>query len=256
MKNFKIENIKKEYVLGIIILIAISLLFFGGNNITGFFVSPITDPGGVDMQTYDAYKALVDSYTPTWNERYCYTLFGLEEDSFDKETYNQVYQIYGKTSDLGTSTSREYTSASSSNLIYLYDKFSICSFVHQFTLNNFTPVLFEQIKNDIYQEIDQDSDYKKIADFNCNNGKVSMVMWEQPNGALTRLLSFVIFPEEEVPGGFAAEERFRINTSKHKIAKVTSLVNGDKFAYFNYKIVPYRKNYCNPNLPTNITFTE
>jgi hypothetical protein len=81
-------------------------------------------------------------------------------------------------------------------------------------------------------------------------------MWEQPNGTLTILKSYVIFPEEEVPGGFTAENWFDVNTSISQIRKETLLVNGDKFAYFNYSIVVFLRHYCNPNLPTKITFTE
>jgi hypothetical protein len=251
--HYKMKKFKIAYTFFIFLLIAISLLFFKGNNITGFFVSPTNAPAGANKQ---AYKAVVDSYTPTWKESDCYSLFEIDEDSFDIEASNQVYQQDFKLRLLEENTSEDYTSTSTFYLSYFYDKFSVCSLDYAFIIDNFTPVLFEQIKSDLSQEIEQDIEYKKIADFNCNNGKVSMVMWEHPNGALIRLTSYVLFPEDKVPGGCTAEECFAIKTNMNTIHKETLLLNGDKFAYFHYKIRNFLDNYCNPDLPTNITFTE
>lgn len=246
MKNFK----KKYITLGIILLlITISLLFFK-DKIREHFISP-SILAGVDKQIYDAYKAFVDSYTPTWNERDCYSLFGLDKGPFECGGSNPIYKFNVKVRSLETHTSRDYTNLTTFRLYYYYDKFSACSFTHMFIFNNFTPVVFEQIKTDIYQEID----YKKIADFNCNNGNVSVVMWEQPNGTLTMLTSYMIFPDEEVPGNLTAGKDLYVNISMNQITKTTLLLNGDKFAYFNYTIAPFLGHYCNPNLPTKITFT-
>jgi hypothetical protein len=110
----KIENIKKEYAFGILlILLTVIFLLFFRDKITGVFVSPTNAPETMaDKLTYDTYKALVDSYTPSWNERDCYSLFGLDEDRFDQEFYSQVYPIHVKIRALETNTSREYSTRS------------------------------------------------------------------------------------------------------------------------------------------------
>ncbi len=254
------KNFKKEYALIILLVLTAISLLFSRDKITGFFISPTNVTGmTVFKQVYDTYyKVFVDSYTPTWNERDCYSLFELDEDGFDEESVDQVSQIHNKIRVLERNTSREYKTISFFELNYFYDKFSVCSFNHLFIPNNFTPVLFEQTRTGIQQEIDQEIDYKKIADFNCNNGNISFVMWEQPNGTLTMLKSYVIFRNEEVSCNSTAGELSCINpnkTSLKQIVKATLLVNGDKFAYFNYTIDPYLEDYCNPNLPTKITFT-
>jgi len=248
------KNFKRKYVLVIILLIVFSLLFFR-NDIRGKTTGCSTTVTEVDKQTYDAYKTSVDSYIPIWSERDCYSLFGIEEGPFDHEVSDQLYQTNIKTRVLETNISREYNYSSNFILFYSYDKFSFCT-IHTFIFKNFEPVLFEQIRNDIQKEIGQNSDYKKIADFNCNNGNISSLMWEQSNGALTILTSYLVFPEDETSFNYTMGKLFNISTGISTIRKSTSLVNWDKFAYFNYTISSSPRNYCNPNLPIKITFTE